>query len=127
MPLVAQAATGEMQRMARIHLRRARRHGGYDEAGASARRRKPAIGEKAGPRGGVGERGPGGEGPLLRACRLEQAVVEAADVEVAPDGARGMLGEDGLRPGVVEHARGLRLADARREGAREVARDAPVR
>ncbi len=89
-PLVAQAARVEMQRMARIggFGQRAVLH--FDEAGAAAGGGEYAV--------AIETRrtpcGAGGQRPLLGPGLFQQRIGEAADVEVAADGAGAVLVEN---------------------------------
>ena len=125
-PLVAQPAGGEVQRIVRVG-----RFGGggahrHHETGAPVVGGEAAVGIQPGPRRRVAGGAAGGEGPLLRPGLLQQGVAEAADVHVATHGARRMLGEDGRAVGVVEQPRGLGPAQPRRQRPGQVADDAPV-
>ena len=97
MPLVAQAAGIQVQREACVGrlrgVREFQRHEARQPAGAG----ETQVGVPA-RRAGLRTFG---EGPLLRAARLEQGVVESRDVEVAPARRAGVLAEDlaGMEPG----------------------------
>ena len=89
-PLVAQAAGVEMQRMARVGGFGQRAMLRWPEAGAAAGSGEHPIGIEAGRAG----RGAYAQRPLLRPGSFKQCIGQAADVEVAADGRGAVLVED---------------------------------
>ena len=121
-PLVAQPAGIQMQRVAGIGRFGHRDMPDGDEAGATVGGRVAAI--LVEPRRAC--LGTGRVGPLLGAVTLQRRVVETGDVEIAAGGKRGVLGEDGGRLVLGEQARRVGSAQFVAQPQGEVAGDLPV-
>ena len=122
MPLVAQAARGQMQRIVRVGRLGEPAMADSDEAGASVRRGEPTVAVQP----FESARRTCRQRPLLRTRVLEAFVVEAGDVQIATARGFTMLVEDLRRPGIREQARRIRAPETMAEATPEIGEDLPV-